>query len=113
MSEIPFGIDLGTTFSVAAYIDETSKPCIARNSIGGETTSSVVDFENSADVVVGETGKQSALLFPDQVVTRIKREMVLKRKYQFDGVEYSWESISAIILKQVAQDAAASTGHAA
>ena len=113
MSEIPFGIDLGTTFSVAAYIDETSKPCIARNSIGGETTPSAIYFENSSSVVVGETAKRSALLFPDQVVTRIKREMGLKRKYQFNGAEYSPESISALILKQVAQDAATSTGHAA
>jgi molecular chaperone DnaK (HSP70) len=105
-----FGIDLGTTYSVAAYIDDTGRPSIARNSAGSETTASVVFFENESNVVVGETAKQTALLYPDKVVARIKREMGQKRSYRFDGVEHTPESISALILKQVAQDAAVSAG---
>ena len=110
MSDISFGIDLGTTFSVVAYIDETGRPTIARNSNGAETTPSVVYFENESSVVVGDTAKRTSLVFPDRVVARIKRSMGQKRRFQFDGADYSPESISALILKQVAQDAAESTG---
>ncbi|HUZ26149.1 MAG TPA: Hsp70 family protein [Streptosporangiaceae bacterium] len=111
MSDISFGIDLGTTFSVAAYVDETGRPSIARNSSGAETTPSVVYFENETSVVVGDTAKRTSLIYPDRVVSRIKRSMGQKRNYQFDGRDYTPESISALILKQVAQDAGQATGH--
>jgi molecular chaperone DnaK len=111
MSDISFGIDLGTTFSVAAYVDEAGRPSIARNSLGSETTASVVYFENPASVIVGDTAKRSSLIYPDRVISRIKRSMGQKRNYQFDGADYTPESISALILKQVAQDAALATGH--
>ncbi len=109
MSEMSFGIDLGTTYSVAAYIDDSGRPSIARNA-GSETTASVVYFENKSNVVVGETAKQTAVLYPDKVVARIKREMGQKRTYRFDGVDHTPETISALILKQVAQGAAVSVG---
>ena len=111
MSEMSFGIDLGTTYSVAAFIDDTGRPSIARNANGSETTASVVYFEDESSVVVGETAKQTAVLYPDKVVARIKREMGQKRTYRFNDVEHTPESISALILKQVAQDAAVSAGH--
>ena len=105
MPDASFGIDLGTTYSVAAYVDDTGRPSIARNSIGDETTPSVVYFEDASSVVVGDTAKRTALIYPDRVVGRIKREMGQKRSYEFDGVEHTPESISALILKQVAKDA--------
>jgi molecular chaperone DnaK len=108
MPDASFGIDLGTTYSVAAYVDETGRPSIARNSIGDETTPSIVYFESASNVVVGDTAKRTSLIYPDRVVARIKREMGQKRTYDFDGVEYTPESISALILKQIAQDAAVS-----
>ena len=33
-----FGIDLGTTYSVVGYIDETGRPAVTRNSYGDDTT---------------------------------------------------------------------------
>ena len=113
MSEMSFGIDLGTTYSVAAYIDESGRPSIARNANGSETTASVVYFEGESSVVVGEIAKQTAVLYPDKVVARIKREMGQQRTYRFGGADHTPESISALILKQVAQDAAGSAGHQA
>ena len=70
-----FGIDLGTTYSVVAYIDETGRPAVVRNSDGEDTTPSVVYFESEDNVVVGKAAKESAGFFPDQVVSLIKREM--------------------------------------
>ena len=106
-----FGIDLGTTYSVVAYIDETGRAAVTRNRDGDDTTPSVVYFENEDNVVVGKVAKESAGLYPDQVVSLIKREMG-DREYQraFFGTEHTPPSISALILSALAQDAEADTG---
>jgi len=104
-----FGIDLGTTYSVVAYVDETGRPTVCRNSVGAETTPSVVFFENPTNIIVGETAKRSAMVQADRVVDLIKRQMGREEGYEFDGNDYTPESISALILKQLAQDAAVYT----
>jgi molecular chaperone DnaK len=106
-----FGIDLGTTYSVISYIDEYGKPAVIRNaSSGKETLPSVVYFESAGNVVVGEQAKNLAVVYPDKVVQRVKRDVGRERNWDFDGTSYTPESISALILKQLAQDAAAETG---
>jgi molecular chaperone DnaK len=106
-----FGMDLGTTYSVVGYIDETGRAAVTRNSEGDDTTPSVVYFESEENVVVGKVAKESAGLYPDQVVSLIKREMG-DRDYQrtFFGTEHTPPSISALILSALAKDAAADTG---
>ena len=106
-----FGIDLGTTYSVVGYIDETGRAAVTRNSEGDDTTPSVVYFESEENVVVGKVAKESAGLYPDQVVSLIKREMG-DRDYQraFFGTEHTPPSISALILTALAKDAEADTG---
>jgi molecular chaperone DnaK (HSP70) len=106
-----FGIDLGTTYSVVGYIDETGRAAVTRNSEGDDTTPSVAYFESEENVVVGKVAKESAGLYPDQVVSLIKREMG-DRDYQrtFFGTEHTPPSISALILSALAKDAEADTG---
>jgi molecular chaperone DnaK len=106
-----FGIDLGTTYSVVGYIDDTGRAAVTRNGEGDDTTPSVVYFENEGNVVVGQVAKESAGLYPDQVVSLIKREMG-DRDYQrtFFGTEHTPPSISALILSALAKDAEADTG---
>ena len=41
-----FGIDLGTTYSVVGYIDDTGRGAVTRNGHGYDTTPSVVYFES-------------------------------------------------------------------
>jgi len=106
-----FGIDLGTTYSVVSYIDEYGKPAVVRDlAEGKETTPSVVYFENAENVVVGQQAKNVAVLHPDRVVQRVKRDMGQERSWEFDGEQYTPEKISALILKQLAQNAAQETG---
>ncbi len=102
-----YGIDLGTTYSVVSYIDETGRPAVVRNVItNNETTPSVVYFEQGGGAVaVGETAKNVSRLYPSRVVERVKRSMGKEAQWEFDGVTYTPESISALILKQLAQDA--------
>ena len=105
------GIDLGTTYSVVGYIDETGRAAVTRNSVGGCATPSVVYFQNEDHVVVGQEAKAAAGENPDRVVSFIKREMG-DREYRrtFFGVEHTPPSISAIILKALARQAEEDTG---
>ena len=103
------GIDLGTTFSAAAYMDpQTGMPKIIPNSEGKTTTPSVVMFDGE-DVVVGEQAKSNSMLDPYNVVQFVKRNMG-NPNYSFErdnGESYKAEDISAIILKRVVADAEA------
>ena len=107
-----FGIDLGTTYSVVGYIDDTGRGAVTRNGHGYDTTPSVVYFESETNVVVGKTAKEAAGQYPEQVVSLIKREMG-DRDYRrtFFGVEYTPPSISALILEALAREAEQDTGH--
>ena len=104
-----FGIDLGTTYSAIAYIDESGRPTVCRNDTSAEITPSVVQFESPTNVVVGETAKQSAFIDADSVVSLIKRQMGDDREFEFHGEVYTPESISALILRRLAADAASYT----
>ncbi|GLW61876.1 molecular chaperone DnaK [Actinomadura rubrobrunea] len=104
-----FGIDLGTTYSCIAYVDETGRPVVAKNALGQDTTPSVVYFETPDNVVVGQDAKNSAKLFPDQVVSLIKRQMGQQFELTFHGTTHTPESISALILKELARAAAEHT----
>ncbi len=105
-----YGIDLGTTYSVVGYIDETGRAAVTRNSEGQDTTPSVVYFETPENIVVGKVAKESAGVYPDQVVSLIKREMGDKQwRREFFGKEYTPPSISALILGALAKDAETAT----
>jgi molecular chaperone DnaK (HSP70) len=108
-----FGIDLGTTYSVVAFIDETGRPAVTRNSDGDDTTPSVVYFETEDNVVVGKAAKASAGVDPDNVVSLIKRQMHNKDYIRyFWGREHSPSSISALILAELARSAEETTHRA-
>lgn len=109
MTEI-FGIDLGTTYSAVARIDEFGMPVIVPNAEDQPTTPSAVYFETEDNVAVGQTAKNSAVIDAENVVTLVKRRMGEDFKLSFYGQEYTPESISALILKQLMQDAVAQTG---
>jgi molecular chaperone DnaK (HSP70) len=100
-----FGIDLGTTFSCIAYVDDTGRPVVIKNAIGEDTTPSVVYFESPDNVVVGRQARDSALLAPHLVVELIKRQMGEDAHYAFHGQEHTPESISALILRELARAA--------
>ncbi|GAA4719984.1 Hsp70 family protein [Phytohabitans rumicis] len=108
-----FGIDLGTTYSVISYVDTHGLPTVVRDEMAAAgTTPSAVFFESTDSIVVGASAKNVAKLFPDRVVQRVKREMGGTRQWEFDGKTYTAESISALILKQLAQHAEQETGQA-
>ena len=105
-----FGIDLGTTQSCVAMIDEAGRPVIVKSAIGEETTPSAVYFESPRNVVVGRAAKNSALLDPDLVAQLVKRDMGKDVVLSFHGERHSPETVSALILRELARAAQEQTG---
>jgi molecular chaperone DnaK (HSP70) len=105
-----FGIDLGTTYSSIAYVDEYGKPVIVPNSENQRITPSVVFFDGGI-IVVGEVAKESSKLYPNEVVSFIKRSMGEPDwVFEYDGKVYRPEEISSFILRKVVQDAEQNLG---
>jgi molecular chaperone DnaK len=107
-----FGIDLGTTHSCVARIDDVGKPVIIKSAIGEDTTPSAVYFESRQNVVVGRAAKNEALLAPDLVAQLVKRDMGTKAEYTFHGERHTPETVSALVLRELARAAAEHTGAA-
>ena len=104
-SAVPVGIDLGTTFSVVAYLDATGRPCTVPNSEGDSITPSVVLFDG-ATVVVGKEAVKAAPLEPDRIADFAKRDMgntVYSRKVAGDSLPP--EVIQSLILEKLKRDA--------
>jgi molecular chaperone DnaK len=104
------GIDLGTTYTAVAVVDEFGKPMILKNADGQVTTPSVVFFD-PPNYTVGETALQSTITDPERVVQFVKR-FIGQPGYRvsIDGTEYSPEFVSALMLRKVVQDAALELG---
>ncbi|MFZ2631800.1 MAG: Hsp70 family protein [Desulfosalsimonadaceae bacterium] len=100
-----FGIDLGTTYSSIAYVDEFGKAVIIPNAENERVTPSVVFFDEDS-VIVGEVAKESAKLYPEDVVSFVKRSMgEADFVFLHNGESFRAEEISAYILKKLAKDA--------
>ncbi len=103
------GIDLGTTFSAIAHVDEYGQPEIIPNAESDRITPSVVMFEDNL-VTIGKIAKQNARAVPEQIVEFAKREIGKSRETffrTFNDKNYSPEELSALILTKLKQDAEA------
>lgn len=105
-----FGIDLGTTYSCIAHVNEYDQLEVIPNSNNQTVTPSVVYFEGPDQVVVGATAKDAAARFGDRVVTTVKQKMGQEWQFTCDGKEYTPQEISAHILRKLAADAERETG---
>ena len=98
------GIDLGTTNSCMAYI-ENGEPVIIPNANGARTTPSVVAITKTGERVVGEAAKRQAAANAGRTIQSIKRQMGSDFRAKIDGHEYSPQEISAMILSKLKTDA--------
>lgn len=103
MSRI-IGIDLGTTNSCVAVV-ENGQPVIVPNSSGARTTPSVVAFTKKGERLVGDVARRQAATNPDRTISSVKREMGTDWSIRIDGKDYKPQTISAMVLMQLKKDA--------
>jgi Fe-S protein assembly chaperone HscA len=124
------GIDLGTTFSLAAYV-EGGRPKVVRDANGVALVPSCISFHDDGTVLVGSAARERALSDPEHTIFSVKRLMgrtlkdlerelkliphqIIERetdtgrkvlRVKIAGREYTPEELSALILKEVRQRA--------
>jgi molecular chaperone DnaK len=120
------GIDLGTTNSVVAVM-ENGQPTVVVNQEGGRTTPSVVGIAKDGERLVGQVAKRQAVTNPENTVFSAKRFMGRKfsevteeaRRVPFKvvaapngdarievrGKQYSPPEVSAMVLQKLKQAA--------
>ena len=104
------GIDLGTTFCAVATLDEHGKPVTIPNRDGDILTPSAV-YVSDDTVVVGQAALDVAQEFPDDVAMLIKRRMGYPDFGKpVHGRVFRPETLSALLLKKLARDAAERLG---
>ena len=99
MSDKIIGIDLGTTNSEVAIVEQGETHVIA---IGDKKVlPSFVGIDDNGEILVGETARNQYLIYPERTIKSIKRLMGQDTQIDLDGQSFSPQEISAIILKQL------------
>lgn len=78
--DIIVGIDLGTTNSLVAFINEDKQPQAINDTGKGQLVPSVVHFDSAGDVVVGNEAREFLISDPTNTIFSIKR--LLGRSYK-------------------------------
>ena len=105
------GIDLGTTNSCVATI-ENGEAVVITNAEGARTTPSVVAFaKDGGERLVGVTAKRQAVTNPDRTMVSVKRHMGTDWSTDVDEASYTPQEVSAFILQKLKADAEAYLGH--
>lgn len=99
------GIDLGTTYSCIAYLNEHGEPISIPNRDGELSTPSVVLFDGN-EIIVGTEALRNSIRHPDRVVVHAKRYMGNPaHRWKIGGKSYSPVDISTYILKSLLDNA--------
>lgn len=109
---ISVGIDLGTTFSAIARINEqTGKPEVIKNDFGSPTTPSVLCFEENGMILYGEDAKSMQEMGNPNTIAFFKRNMGNELfKVEFHGKQYSATDLSALFLSKIVEEAEQNSG---
>ena len=105
------GIDIGTTYSLVATVDESGKPVILRNSEGSSSTPSVIYFPEKGDPIVGRRAKKMQEDGEMPVAAFFKTNMGKKnvemdiRRHKMSPTDFS-----AILLRKLVEDASRGVG---
>jgi molecular chaperone DnaK len=99
------GIDLGTTYSVVAYLDDTGRPMTIVNSEGDLITPSAVLFDGET-TVVGKEAIKAIASEAEHVAMCAKRDLGERAFHRvIEGHRYPPEAIQAWVLNKIKNDA--------
>ena len=99
------GIDLGTTNTVVAVLDDEGEPKIKHNFDGQNLTPSAVwiDEENGSTLIGVEAIEQGDIGFP--IYQNYRRDIGENKVYEIvNGIEITPERLSTLVLKKVKDD---------
>jgi molecular chaperone DnaK len=100
----PVGIDLGTTFSVVAHLDDLGRPTTLINAEGDKITPSVVFFEGT-NVVVGKEAVKAIATDAEAIAECAKRDLGHRMFHKvLGGRQYPPEALQAFILNKLRAD---------
>ena len=99
------GIDIGTTYSKIAFVNNDGHPMTIDNIEGSHMTPSVVFFD-SPDIVVGFVAKECAIIEPEKAVSEI-RSLIGKTDYFINYNNHNWtpEEVMSLLIKKLVNDA--------
>ncbi len=112
MSKV-YGIDLGTTYSAIATLDDSGNPEVIENHADAiPLLASAVYFPEGGDPVIGKEAKNQVEVEPERVVQFVKREIGKPdgTVREFNGEKYDPILISSLILKRM-KEYAEEQGH--
>lgn len=98
------GIDLGTTNSLVAYWD-SGEVKIIPNIFDEYLTPSVISVDNNEEILIGKPALYRMAHSPERSVANFKRFMGSNKIFQLGKHKFRAEDLSAIILKQLKEDA--------
>ena len=108
MSSKIIGIDLGTTNSAVAILDD-GVPDLIRVQ-GTRITPSVVGISPTGDLLVGTHARNQWMAAPDKTIRSIKRQMGDNETVSMAGKDYTPQEISALILRHIKEGVEAEVG---
>lgn len=94
------GIDLGTTTSEIAYI-ENGEAKIIPDCFGNRIVPSVVGKKEDGTIIVGQVAYNQLIPSPDRTVAEVKRLIGSETKITMGDKEYMPHEISSLILKEL------------
>lgn len=101
----PVGIDLGTTYSVIAFLDESGRPVTIPNDAGDLLTPTAVSFDDGT-VLVGKEAIKQAVFEPEVFADCFKRDMGRRHFHRpIANKQVPPEVLSGIVLQSLKKDA--------
>ena len=109
MAEKIIGIDLGTTNSEVAVV-ENGRVTVIDITPGCPILPSFVGLADDGSILVGEPAKNQYVLYPERTIKSIKRQMGSADRVEMGDAAYTPQEISAIILRRLKAIAEAHLG---
>lgn len=109
MTEKIIGIDLGTTNSEVAVV-ENGRVTVIDIGPGNPILPSFVGLADDGSILVGEPAKNQYVLYPERTIKSIKRRMGSADRVELGDGTYTPQEISAIILRRLKAIAEAHLG---
>ena len=99
------GIDLGTTNSLATYIDDNGKIEFVKNEYGNILIPSIVGIDENDDIIVGELAKERRMMNAGETASNFKRRMGTDAKIKVKNRTFDAQMLSSFVLKHLKENA--------